>query len=56
MIEKIRNEFDLTINKSMTKKYTMEIEGLFNKIYIYVDNYKIASHLLSVYSRLHWHV
>jgi hypothetical protein len=45
--------FDLTINKSMTNKYTMEIEELLNKIYIYVDNYKIASHLLSVYSKIY---
>ncbi len=45
--------FDLTINKSMQNKYNIEIEELLNKIYIYVNNYKIASHLLSVYSKIY---
>jgi hypothetical protein len=45
--------FDLAINKSMQNKYNIEVEELLNKIYIYVNNYKIASHLLSVYSKIY---
>ncbi|MDD2886246.1 MAG: hypothetical protein PHY66_00480 [Aliarcobacter sp.] len=45
--------FDLTVNKSMEYKYSTEIEELLNKIYLYVNNYKIASHLLSVYSKIY---
>jgi len=45
--------FDLTINKSLTTKYNIEIEEILIKIYNYVNNYKIASHLLSVYSKIY---
>lgn len=45
--------FDLTINLSMNNKYNIEIEELLNKIYMYINNYKIASHLLSVYSKIY---
>lgn len=45
--------FDLTINTSMKNKYNFEIDELLNKIYTYVNNYKIASHLLSVYSKIY---
>ena len=45
--------FDLTIIKSMNSKYTIELEEVLNKIYDYIHNYKIASHLLSVYSKIY---
>ena len=45
--------FDLTINKALQENYSYEIEDILNKIYIYVNDYKIASHLLSVYSKIY---
>ena len=45
--------FDLTINKSMQNRYTTELEDILNKIYAYVHEYKIASHLLSIYSKIY---
>ena len=45
--------FDLCINKSINYKYNSEIEDVLTKIYIYVNEYKIASHLLSVYSKIY---
>ena len=45
--------FDLTIIKSINSKHTIELEEVLNKIYDYINNYKIASHLLSVYSKIY---
>lgn len=45
--------FDLCINKAIRYKYNSEIEDVLLKIYIYVNEYKIASPLLSVYSKIY---
>jgi hypothetical protein len=45
--------FDLCVNKSIHTKYNTDLENVLKKIYSYVDNYKIASHLLSVYSKIY---
>ena len=45
--------FDLTINKVLQENYSYEIQDILNKIYTYVNDYKIASHLLSVYSKIY---
>ena len=45
--------FDLCINKSITYKYSLEVEDVLSKINTYVNEYKIASHLLSVYSKIY---
>jgi hypothetical protein len=45
--------FDLCVNKSIHIKYNTDLENVLKKISTYVDNYKIASHLLSVYSKIY---
>ena len=45
--------FDLTITKALQDNYSHEVEDILNKIYIYVNDYKISSHLLSVYSKIY---
>lgn len=45
--------FDLCINKSISYKFSLELEDVLTKIYTYVNEYKIASHLLSVYSKIY---
>ena len=45
--------FDLCINKSIKYKYNLEIEDVLTKIYAYVNEYKIASHLLFIYSKIY---
>ncbi len=45
--------FDLCVNKSIHIKYNTDLENVLKKIFTYVDNYKIASHLLSVYSKIY---
>ena len=45
--------FDLTITKALQDSYSHEVEDILNKIYIYVNDYKISSHLLSVYSKIY---
>lgn len=45
--------FDLCINKSISYKFSLELEDVLTKIYTYINEYKIASHLLSVYSKIY---
>ncbi|PUE65864.1 hypothetical protein [Arcobacter caeni] len=45
--------FDLCINKSIKYKYNSEIEDVLTKIHAYVNDYKIASHLLCIYSKIY---
>lgn len=45
--------FDLTITKALQDSYSYEVENILNKIHIYVNDYKISSHLLSVYSKIY---
>ena len=45
--------FDLTITRALQDSYSHEVEDILNKIYIYVNDYKISSHLLSVYSKIY---
>ncbi|QKF65769.1 hypothetical protein AVENP_0189 [Arcobacter venerupis] len=45
--------FNLCINKSIHVKYNTDLENVLKKIYNYINDYKIASHLLSVYSKIY---
>lgn len=44
---------DLTINKLQETRYSFEVENLLQKIITYVETNKIASHLLSIYSKIY---